>query len=215
MRTNDSHVQNLIFRPRLFFTGYDGHGRPIIITDIIPDDVYDSNRIELTINPPVQGVPKIGSKVRLRHRDTGLCIYSIDKDGVAARNAPCDDLSSFTYVIDDAADGYVRLQHQNSSQCLYTIDSSSYVGPLYNWGCWDDTNMRFLLDPSIGGFALRHVNTYRCAFSDHVPYGVVLGEPCYGFIALGYIYQIDIVQYPPRPCLYCDHAVGPIPPPEP
>lgn len=201
---NDKHISALTFRPLLFFTGYDTSGRPVIVTDLLPGG-GDVNKVALSITPPLQGSLAAGVRVRLRHRDTGLCIWNLPANGVVARNARCADEARFIYVLDEIINGRWRIRNETTQQCLYTVTSATYQQPMYHWGCWNDPNMQFELRPLDGGFAIRHINTLRCALSDTVADGEVLTQPCGDvFLPLSHVYHIDIIGYPRAPCDACD-----------
>lgn len=205
---NDRHVSGWSFRPRLFFKEYDSHSRPVIVTDLSPDDELDSNGHSLTLLSPIQGVAVIGAAVRLRHLQTEQCLYSEGNNGAFVHNRPCNGDVVEVYVIDDAGDGYVRLRHQQTGQCLYTISSPFSDAPLHNWQCWDDPNMQFKLIKFEYGVALQHKNTFRCVFGDGRPYGNALTSACY-IPFLFHAFNLDIVAFPSQKDQHRAFRAGP------
>jgi hypothetical protein len=201
IRLNDYWVSHWRFRPQLYFSHYDQRGRPVVLTNLIPSvpehPANDSNWIQLLPYPPEQGVPVPGLRVRLRNRRTGLCIYSLNRNGHPAYNSSCSNDPNMVYMIDDAGSGLVRLRHEQTGQCLYTIDQGgSYQTPLYNWGCWNDPNMTFSFSPELHGglgYALKHSNTFRCPYGNSTNFGMVYTEPCDGGIVTDMIFAVDII----------------------
>jgi hypothetical protein len=185
---DDSRVNGWVFEPLLVFSHYDSTGKPVILTDLIPCIDCD-NSMWLTPFPPVQGIPLNGDRVRLRHKQTGKCIYSLSSNGEKARNWDCWNDPGMVYVLDDAGSGTFRLRHELYGQCLYT---QAWNGAsVHNWGCWNDPNMRFQLVSTTGGYRLKHVSNNQCLYGNTNNGGVVKSWGCWNDPNM--VYSIDII----------------------
>jgi Ricin-type beta-trefoil lectin domain-like len=186
---NDSRVSNWLFQPLLVFSHYDLNGKPVVITDLLVS-YEDQNYMWLVPHPPVQGVPVIGSRVRLRHQVTGKCAYSVGQNGASVSDWDCWNDAAMVYVIDDAGGGLVRLRHEQTGQCLYAVNQNG--ASLHNWGCWSDPNMAFALDPAGGGYRLRHVSSGQCPYGNPTNGGAIHTWGCWGDPAM--VFNIDIIN---------------------
>jgi Ricin-type beta-trefoil lectin domain-like len=186
---NDPHVTGWLFQPLLVFSHYDGNQKPVVITDLLVPTGPNSNYHWLLPYPPAQGVPAVGSRVRLRHLPTGKCIYNWNQNGAKAENWDCWNDPGMVYVIDNAGGGLVRLRHEQSGQCLYAVNQNN--GFLYNWGCWADPNMAFQLIPESGAYRLRHANTGQCVFGNSTNGGQVHTWGCWSDPNM--LFRLDIL----------------------
>lgn len=74
-------------------------------------------------------------KVRLRHIQSGKCLY-IDKDTLMLRSWDCWNDPGMEFVMVDAGDGKVRLKHNFSGMCLKP-DKTDNGGDVRVVGCGD------------------------------------------------------------------------------
>jgi len=186
---SDSRVTNWKFQPLLVFSNYDINGKPVVMTDLIPS-IPDSNYMWLLPYPPVQGTPVVNSRVRLRHRATGKCIYSVNQNGASANNWSCWNDPGMVYVIDNAGGSLVRLRNEQTGQCLYAVNTNG--ASLFNWGCWADPGMAFSLDSASGGYRLRNFNTGQCAYGNSTNGGAVHTWGCWNDSNM--VFNIDIIN---------------------
>lgn len=181
---NDPHLPWAVF----VLTGYDSGGVPIIIWDVIPGDPTDNG---LDTNPPEPGVPNAGSRVRLRHRFTGNCVYSVGTNNASARHRECSSDADLIYVLEDAGGGYYRLRNEAHNQCLFAAYGNG--GDVRNWSCWNDPEMVFALDPaSDGSYRIRDVDDNQCAYN-HSGNSTVHHWACWADPNMEYF--VDIVEY--------------------
>jgi hypothetical protein len=142
------------------------------------------------------------------------------------RDVPCTNEKEMVYVIDDdgAGDGGVRLRNEETNQCLYVYIPPSnpwgdWEGFLYNWGCWSDPAMTFILNPQLAwldqahsyvlsGFVLDHLATGYCPGSSFAAGGEIPASQCYLFADPGRVFSVDIIGYPS-----VDLGPGILPPP--
>jgi Ricin-type beta-trefoil lectin domain-like len=187
---SDPHVTGWQFKPLLVYSHHTATGVPVVNTDLILCTGC-SNQLWLKPFPPAQGVPTAGTRVRLRHRNTGKCLYSVAQNGATAYNWDCWNDPGMTYVLDAAPGGTFRLRHQATGQCLYAVGTNG--APLYNWGCWDDPNMRFQLVPADGGYRLEHVWTSprQCPYGNPANGGAAHTWNCWNDPAM--VYRLDIL----------------------
>lgn len=186
---SDSHVTGWTFEPLLFLRGYDSSGTPIVETDYILC-VGCPNEMELLPYPPEQGVPGAGSKVKLRHQNTGKCMYTSGVNGQKVRNGSCRVTGS-VFVLDSAGGGTYRLRNAATGQCAYATATNGR--PLYHWVCWSDPGMRFQLIAAGGGYRLRHVDQSQCPYGNSANGGIVHTWGCWSDPNM--IYKVDIVSY--------------------
>ncbi|MCI5114018.1 MAG: hypothetical protein D3921_06920 [Candidatus Electrothrix sp. AW1] len=188
----DNRVTNGVFEPLLVFSDYDTDGKPRIFTDLIVSMDY-SNKTPLFFEPPEQGVPVAGARVRLRHAKTNACISSGGSNGAVATHTACDS-SGLTFVLDDAGSGYFRLRDEDDNQCLYAWGGNG--GNMHSWGCWDDPGMRFQLSAATNGYRLGHVDSNQCAYATNSSSNVYHWG-CWNDPNMEYF--IDIIQRPDSP----------------
>ena len=182
----DSRVTAGVFAPLLVFAGYSGT-TPIVQTDLIPC-IGCNNTTPLLHRPPLQGVPVAGSKVRLRHLDTDLCIKTSATNGQAATGQACTNATNLTFVLDASGGGFYRLRNASTSQCLYTLGING--SSVFHWGCWADPYMRFALDPATGAYRLRSVSYSQCAYNAA---SSVFSWVCWADPNMRY--AVDVIQY--------------------
>jgi len=108
-------------------------------------------------------MPVLG-EVRLRHEQSGKCMFGNPNDGGGAATFTCWKDPNMGYVLEPISGNEVRIRHRSTGKCLYV--SSVNGGIAKNWVCWDDPNMVFIKDPLPGSnrFRLRHKATGRCIF---------------------------------------------------
>jgi hypothetical protein len=87
-----------VFGALLRFHGYDTTGVPVVGSDIIPHPNV-INETQLSPNPPEQGVPNAGARVRLRHRQNGTCMRSVGQNGAGVDDQRCSFDASQIYVL--------------------------------------------------------------------------------------------------------------------
>ncbi len=187
----DNRVTNGVFEPLLVFSDYDINSKPRIFTDLIVHLDYSySNKTPLFFEPPEQGVPVAGARVRLRHAETNACISSGSSNGAVATHTACDS-SGITFVLDDAGSGYLRLRDEDDNQCLYAWGENG--GTMNSWVCWDDPNMLFQLSAAANGYRLRHIDSNQCAYATDSGSNVYHWG-CWNDSNMEYF--IDIIEYP-------------------
>lgn len=184
---NNSHVTGWKFEPLLVFYYYDQNGVPYVSTELCN---FCQNETWLNPFPPEQGIPQDGNRVRLRHAQTGKCIYGSPQNGGTAKNWGCWDDPNMTYTLRDVGGGEFRLEHELYHKCLYAQNWNG--APVNNWGCWDDPNMRFKLEPAGVGFRLQHVNTNQCLYGNANNGGQIHSWGCWNDPNM--IYYIDIID---------------------
>ncbi|MCB9650991.1 MAG: RICIN domain-containing protein [Deltaproteobacteria bacterium] len=185
---SDSHMSGMTFSPLLVFSHYAAN-LPVVYTDLL---VGNGNQLSSSVNPPTQGTIVAGAKVRLRHRNTGNCLYTGATNGDLVRNQACADSASQTFELVSAGSGTYRLRGVQANQCVYTLASSGAT--VHSWGCWNDPGMKFLLVPASGGFRLQNTEDNQCIFGNPTSGGAVHSWGCWNDPNM--IYQVDIIQYP-------------------
>jgi hypothetical protein len=190
IRLDDSRVTGWIFEPLLVFSHYDAGGKPVVLTDLIVCGGC-INEMPILPYPPKQGIPQVGSRVRIRHKNTNHCLYTNTWSGGHGYNRTCSDDDDLTFVLDDAGSGYFRLRQEISSQCVYTESWNN--GPVRNWGCWNDPGFRFQLISQGGGYRLRNVSQNQCPYGNSTNYGQVLTWGCWSDPAM--VFYLDIQEY--------------------
>lgn len=108
-------------------------------------------------------VPTAG-EVRLRHEQTGKCMFGDPNDGGTVKTFTCWKDPNMSYFLEPISGNEVRLRHKSTGKCVY--GNSVNGGIAKNWICWDDPNMVFVKEPLPGNdrFRLRHKSTGRCIY---------------------------------------------------
>jgi hypothetical protein len=188
---NDPKVSLLSAGWILHFIGSGPDGVPIVNVTVVVggDPIYPASLLPY---PPQQGIAFAGARVRLRHRNTGNCLFDLGQDGGDAHNKKCASDPALVHILDDAGPGLYRLRHEQTGQCLY-----GQVGggtSLRTWSCWGDPNMRFQLVATAGGYRVQHMNTQQCVYGNPASGGVVYSGACWNDSSLDY--GVDIIQPP-------------------
>lgn len=134
-------------------------------------------------------VPAAG-EVRLRHEQTGRCLFGDPNDGGAVKTWMCWKDPNMGYFLDSISGNEVRIRHRSTGKCVY--GNAVNGGIAKNWGCWDDPNMVFVKEPLSGNnrFRLRHKATGRCIYggnSDGAP--VKSWGPCWDDPAMVWVVE--------------------------
>jgi Ricin-type beta-trefoil lectin domain-like len=108
-------------------------------------------------------VPAPG-EVRLRHEQTGKCMFGDLNDGGPAATFTCWKDPNMGYLLDSISGNEVRIRHRSTGKCLYGDTANGGVAK--NWTCWNDPNMVWIKDalPGTNRFRLRHKATGRCIY---------------------------------------------------
>jgi len=86
--------------------------------------------------------PASGEKYQFKHKISGLCVKASYNSGGLVTTATCSSATEFDIV--PVSGSEVRLQQ--GAQCIYATNTDG--DKTYNWGCWNDPNMTFVLDPA-------------------------------------------------------------------
>ncbi|MET0648520.1 MAG: hypothetical protein ABW208_18060 [Pyrinomonadaceae bacterium] len=134
--------------------------------------------------PPPPYVPEAG-EVRLRHEQTGTCMFGDPSGGGIVQALKCWQDPFLSYVLDPAGGNEFRLRHKLTGNCVYADTVNGGIAK--NWVCWDDPNMRFVKEqlPGSNRFRLRHVATGQCLFTQFKPgkFGLRPPTPVRGWAA--------------------------------
>jgi len=87
-------------------------------------------------------IPASGGKYQFKHKISGLCVKASSNSGGLVTTATCSSATEFNIV--PVSGSEVRLQQ--GAQCIYATNTDG--DKTYNWGCWNDPNMTFVLDPA-------------------------------------------------------------------
>lgn len=110
--------------------------------------------------------PASGTRVRLRNKATGKCMYATGGDGRTLSEWSCWDDPAFNFVLEAVGGGKYRIRWEADFQCTYTVSTTGDYAR--HWVCWDDPNMNFGLIPvSGGGYRLWHFNNARTLYSNN------------------------------------------------
>ncbi len=204
MNLDGEFMDDWVFEGLLVFDSYDNNGKPIIYRDFITPIGY-TNETVLTPYPPEQGVPHDGCRVRLRHRQTGNCIHTVGT-GLEAINSECSQqpslsiLEQMSFEVMVTGNGYYYLVNEHNSQALYTNNWNG--SPVYNWGFWEDPNMRFAFDASVfAGYHLHHINSGNCIYGNPSGGNPVHSWDCWDDPNMDY--YVDIIECEDGPTAPC------------
>lgn len=129
-------------------------------------------------------------EVRLRHEQTGRCMFGDPNDGGAVKTWTCWKDPNMGYFLEAISVNEVRLRHRSTGKCVY--GNAVNGGITKNWVCWDDPNMVFVKEalPGNNRFRLRHKATGRCVYggnSDGAP--VKSWGPCWDDPAMVWVVE--------------------------
>ncbi|MBN2526678.1 MAG: RICIN domain-containing protein [Deltaproteobacteria bacterium] len=110
--------------------------------------------------------PASGSRVRLRNKKSGKCMYSMGGSGGRLAEWGCWDDPGFVFELIDAGNQTYRIRHELTSQSIFT--ESNAGAEASHWIDWNDPNMRFRLvhDEGSDGYRLWHLSTNSILYTD-------------------------------------------------